>query len=43
MTTIGFALRMAAREIRAAPRRLLPLTGSVAIGRCRPRRDRFVH
>ncbi len=32
MITIGFALRMAAREIRAAPRRLLPLTGSVAIG-----------
>ncbi len=32
MTGFGFALRMAARELRAAPRRLLPLTGSVAIG-----------
>ena len=29
---IGFVLRMAGREIRAAPRRLLLLTGSVAIG-----------
>jgi putative ABC transport system permease protein len=28
----GFVLRMAARELRAAPRRLLPLTGSIAIG-----------
>ncbi len=32
VSTIGFVLRMAAREIRAAPRRLLLLTGSVAIG-----------
>ena len=32
MTALGFALRMALREVRAAPRRLLPLTGSVAIG-----------
>ncbi len=32
MTSIGFVLRMAARELRAAPRRLLPLTGSVAVG-----------
>ena len=32
MTGVGFVLRMAAREIRAAPRRLLILTGSVAIG-----------
>ena len=29
---IGFVLRMAGREIRAAPRRLFLLTGSVAIG-----------
>jgi len=32
VTGAGFVLRMAAREIRAAPRRLLILTGSVAIG-----------
>jgi len=32
MTGMGFVLRMAAREIRAAPRRLLLLTGSIAIG-----------
>ena len=32
MTALGFVLRMAARELRAAPRRLLPLAGSVAIG-----------
>ncbi len=32
MTAPGFVLRMAARELRAAPRRLLPLTGSIAIG-----------
>lgn len=32
MTALGFVLRMAARELRAAPRRLLPLTGSIAIG-----------
>lgn len=32
MTSLGFVLRMAARELRAAPRRLLPLTGSVAVG-----------
>jgi putative ABC transport system permease protein len=28
----GFVLRMAARELRAAPRRLFPLAGSIAIG-----------
>ena len=32
MSAFGFVLRMAARELRAAPRRLLPLAGSVAIG-----------
>jgi len=32
VTTIVFVLRMAAREIRAAPRRLLLLTASIAIG-----------
>jgi len=32
MTGMGFVLRMAAREIRAAPRRLLLLMGSIAIG-----------
>ncbi|MEO7985486.1 MAG: FtsX-like permease family protein [Gemmatimonadales bacterium] len=32
MTPPGFVLRMAVRELRAAPRRLLPLVGSVAIG-----------
>ena len=32
MTAIVFVLRMAAREIRAAPRRLLLLTASIAIG-----------
>lgn len=32
MTGVPFALRMAAREIRAEPRRLLLLTASVAIG-----------
>ncbi len=32
MSAVAFVLRMAAREIRAAPRRLLILTGSVAIG-----------
>lgn len=32
MNRTGFILRMAARELRAAPRRLLLLTGTVAIG-----------
>ena len=32
MTAAGFVLRMAGREIRAAPRRLLLLTASVAVG-----------
>ncbi|HEX6106239.1 MAG TPA: FtsX-like permease family protein [Gemmatimonadales bacterium] len=32
MTAPGFVLRMAAREVRASPRRLLLLTASVAIG-----------
>ncbi len=32
MTAPGFVLRMAAREIRAAPRRLLLLTASIAVG-----------
>ncbi len=32
MTSLGFVLRMAAREVRASPRRLLLLTASVAIG-----------
>jgi putative ABC transport system permease protein len=32
MSSVGFVLRMAAREIRAAPRRLLLLTGSIAVG-----------
>jgi putative ABC transport system permease protein len=32
VTSLGFVFRMAAREIRASPRRLLLLTGSVAIG-----------
>ncbi len=32
LTAAGFVLRMAAREIRAAPRRLLLLTASIAIG-----------
>ena len=32
MSGLGFVLRMAAREIRAAPRRLLLLTGSIAVG-----------
>ena len=32
MTSLGFALRMAAREVRASPRRLLLLTASVAVG-----------
>ena len=32
MSRLGFVLRMAAREIRAAPRRLLLLTGSIAVG-----------
>lgn len=32
MTSLGFVLRMAGREMRAAPRRLLLLTGSVAVG-----------
>ena len=32
MNALGFVLRMAARELRAAPRRLLPLTMSVAVG-----------
>ncbi|HEU4954795.1 MAG TPA: ABC transporter permease, partial [Gemmatimonadales bacterium] len=32
MTSLGFVLRMAAREFRASPRRLLLLTASVAVG-----------
>ncbi|HEU5039326.1 MAG TPA: ABC transporter permease, partial [Gemmatimonadales bacterium] len=32
MTALGFVLRMAAREVRASPRRLFLLTASVAIG-----------
>ena len=32
MTSLGFILRMAAREVRASPRRLLLLTTSVAVG-----------
>ena len=32
MTSLTFVLRMAAREVRAAPRRLLLLTASVAVG-----------
>ena len=32
MTSLGFVARMAAREVRAAPRRLLLLTTSVAVG-----------
>ena len=32
MTSLGFVLRMAAREVRASPRRLLLLTASVAVG-----------
>ena len=32
LTAVAFVLRMAAREIRAAPRRLLLLTASIAIG-----------
>jgi putative ABC transport system permease protein len=32
MTALGFVLRMAAREVRASPRRLLLLTTSVAVG-----------
>ncbi len=32
MTSLGFVLRMAAREVRASPRRLLLLTTSVAVG-----------
>ncbi|HEY7614239.1 MAG TPA: FtsX-like permease family protein [Gemmatimonadales bacterium] len=32
MTALGFVLRMAAREVRASPRRLLLLTASVAVG-----------
>jgi putative ABC transport system permease protein len=32
MTPIGFALRMATREVRASPRRFLLLTTSVAVG-----------
>ena len=32
MTGLGFVLRMAAREVRASPRRLLLLTASVAVG-----------
>ena len=32
MTGAGFVLRMAAREMRASPRRLLLLTASVAVG-----------
>lgn len=32
MTSAGFVLRMAAREVRASPRRLLLLTASVAVG-----------
>ncbi len=32
MTSVGFVLRMAAREVRASPRRLFLLTASVAVG-----------
>ncbi|HEY7479737.1 MAG TPA: FtsX-like permease family protein [Gemmatimonadales bacterium] len=32
MTSLGFVLKMAAREVRASPRRLLLLTTSVAVG-----------
>ena len=32
MTSIRFVLRMAARELRASWRRLLVLTGAVAVG-----------
>jgi putative ABC transport system permease protein len=32
VTSLGFVLRMAAREVRASPRRLLLLTTSVAVG-----------
>ena len=32
MTGFGFVLRMAGREMRASPRRLLLLTASVAVG-----------
>ena len=32
MTSLGFVLRMAGREMRASPRRLLLLTASVAVG-----------
>ncbi len=32
MTSLGFVVRMAAREMRASPRRLLLLTASVAVG-----------
>jgi len=32
VTSLGFVLRMAAREVRASPRRLLLLTASVAVG-----------
>lgn len=32
MTDLGFILRMAGRELRAAPRRLFLLTGTVAVG-----------
>jgi putative ABC transport system permease protein len=32
VTALGFVLRMAAREVRASPRRLLLLTASVAVG-----------
>ncbi len=32
MTSLGFVLRMAGREVRASPRRLLLLTASVAVG-----------
>ncbi len=32
MTPLGFTLRMAAREVRASPRRFLLLTASVAVG-----------
>ena len=33
MTALGFVLRMAGREVRASPRRLLLLTTSVAVVR----------
>ena len=32
MTSAAFVLRMAAREVRASPRRLFLLTASVAVG-----------